>query len=326
MSTQANSPDLFSAISSPASASGASPCAKPVGPTTCPSGPAVAPVNLSARQAKAAGLLTSGTCGPHSTGLSNSAVLQSSLASRLHQKTALLGSTLYRLTWKRRAMPSGRSIPALRASALRISGSGSTGWPTPTTKAKAGGEYADPAKAQARALGPHANDLRDFVQMAAWPTPCQQDGPKGGPSQGSDRLPGAGSLAATPTTRDWKDGSDCPNVPVNALLGRTAWAAGWTTPQAHDTNGRSATQKEIHGTKHGCACLTLDAQKAIGPARLTASGKMLTGCAAQMASGGQLHPAHSLWLQLGPFATAWASCGERVMPSTSRKRKASSKP
>lgn len=64
----------------------------------------------------------------------------------------------------------------------------------------------------------------------------------------------------------------------------------------------------------------------VGPARLTASGEMLTGSAAQMASGGQLHPEHSLWLQLGPFATAWASCGARVMRSTSRKRKASSKP
>lgn len=40
------------------------------------------------------------------------------------------------------------------------------GWPTPTAKIKAGGEYKDPDKAMARALGPHANDLRDFAQMA----------------------------------------------------------------------------------------------------------------------------------------------------------------
>ena len=63
-----------------------------------------------------------------------------------------------------------------------------------------------------------------------------------------------------------------------------------------------------------------------GPARLTASGEMLTGSDARMASGGQLHPEHSLWLQLGPFATAWALCAARVTRSTSRKRKASSKP
>lgn len=34
---------------------------------------------------------------------------------------------------------------------------------------------------------------------------------------------------------------------------------GWTTPQAHDTNGRSKGQKAKHGTKHGCACLVRDA-------------------------------------------------------------------
>lgn len=35
---------------------------------------------------------------------------------------------------------------------------------------------------------------------------------------------------------------------------------GWTTPQAHDTTGRSQGQKAKHGTKHGCACLVRDAQ------------------------------------------------------------------
>jgi hypothetical protein len=41
-----------------------------------------------------------------------------------------------------------------------------TGWPTPTSKEKAGGEYSDPRKAYERAMGPHANDLRDFAQLA----------------------------------------------------------------------------------------------------------------------------------------------------------------
>lgn len=41
-----------------------------------------------------------------------------------------------------------------------------SGWPTPTAKIKAGGEYSDPKKALARVLGPHANDLRDFAQLA----------------------------------------------------------------------------------------------------------------------------------------------------------------
>ena len=40
-----------------------------------------------------------------------------------------------------------------------------SGRPTPTSKFKAGGEYADPEKALARVLGPHANDLRDFAKL-----------------------------------------------------------------------------------------------------------------------------------------------------------------
>lgn len=41
----------------------------------------------------------------------------------------------------------------------------------------------------------------------------------------------------TPTTRDWKDGAECQNVPINALLGRAAWLAGWPTPTVGNSNG-----------------------------------------------------------------------------------------
>lgn len=41
--------------------------------------------------------------------------------------------------------------------------------------------------------------------------------------------------------------------------------AGWTTPQAHDTTGRSQGQKDLHGTKHGCACLVREADMAGWP-------------------------------------------------------------
>ena len=46
----------------------------------------------------------------------------------------------------------------------------------------------------------------------------------------------------------------------------------WTTPQAHDTTGRSPGQKEIHGTKHGCACLARDADLASWPTPAKANG------------------------------------------------------
>lgn len=49
------------------------------------------------------------------------------LASRLQAKMDLLGSTMYKLTWKARTTLRGRLIPALRASALPISAKDCTG-------------------------------------------------------------------------------------------------------------------------------------------------------------------------------------------------------
>src|SRR5579859_4091658 len=127
-----------SVISSPVSAFGVMPFAKPDGPTTGKSGPEAAPANLSAWQAKEGGLLTSGTYGRRYITFYHITNLSCSLGSRLQAKTDLLGSTLFKLTWKQRLTPSGRLIFALRASALRTSGKGSTlsehkGWPTPNT-------------------------------------------------------------------------------------------------------------------------------------------------------------------------------------------------
>ena len=129
---------LPSAISLRASESGATLCDLPDGPTSVPSGRDPALANLSPALAKLVGSLTSGTYGPRSSISSRSAALQSSLANKLQAKTALLGSTLYTLTWKERATPSGRLICALRASARRTSDSDSTGWPTPTTSDRKG--------------------------------------------------------------------------------------------------------------------------------------------------------------------------------------------
>jgi hypothetical protein len=134
---------------------------------------------------------------------------------------------------------------------------------------------------------------------------------------------------------------------VNALLGREVWAAGWPTPMAGTPAQKGYNEAGNNDSSRKTVALagwrTPDASEKIrseefrngrepsareiayGPARLTASGDLLTGSAAQMENGGQLHPAHSLWLQLGPFATAWARCAERVTRSTSRKRSASSK-
>ncbi len=155
-------PGLPSAIFSRASEHGHTPCAAPDGRTTVPSGQVPVLANLSARQAKEKGLLTSGICGPRSSALSGSAALSQSLANRLRQKTVLHGSTLYRLTWKARVTPSGRSIPALRASALRTSGRGSTGWPTPM------GNNSTGVGSQKREGG---LNLQTAAELSGWPTP-----------------------------------------------------------------------------------------------------------------------------------------------------------
>ena len=75
--------------------------------------------------------MMSGTFGPRSIASSTSAALQLSLANRLRARTALSGSTLYRLTWKDRVTPAQQPICALRASARRTSDSAYGGWPTP---------------------------------------------------------------------------------------------------------------------------------------------------------------------------------------------------
>lgn len=51
-----------------------------------------------------------------------------------------------------------------------------------------------------------------------------------------------------PTTRDHKDGAECLNVPLNALLGRVVWLAGWPTPAAQDYRTAPATMVRADGT------------------------------------------------------------------------------
>lgn len=153
-------------------------CASQDGRTTAQYGPQAAHANLSARQAKENNLMMSGTYGPPFIGLQASNALSLYLANSLQAKMQKSGSTLYKLTWKVWAMPSGRRRFRLRASVRRIYGSVLTGWPTPTAS-NTKNAYQDAEKVIARKLAGRQSNLQDFACLAGWPTPAARDG-KGG--------------------------------------------------------------------------------------------------------------------------------------------------
>jgi hypothetical protein len=162
----------------------------------------------------------------------------------------------------------------------------------------------------------------------------------------------------TPTSRDWKDGSECSGVPINALLGRAVWLAGWPSPIVMDAKGVEYTYP--NGNKEKRSLYLLGAARLAGwptptaaladkgvrtteggireamrnhgpdlaavacltgPARLTVTGEMRTGSDAGMTNGGQLNPAHSRWLQGLP--PEWDDLGVMAMQSTPNKRRRS---
>jgi len=183
--------------------------------------------------------------------------LQSALEANLNGP----GSMIYQTVWKPHTTPLGRQIYRLRASGRRTSDSEHSlvrsGWPTPLAN-KHTKNSKDPQKLKE---GRVRTALADATWLSGWPTP---------------------------TSRDHKDGKECPNVPLNALLGRVAWLT--ANPQA---------------------------------ARITADGTMLTGCSAGMESGGQLNPAFSGWLQGFPEAWCHAAISCQL---PARLRKAPKKP
>lgn len=317
--------DIRSAIFSPASEAGLTPFGLPDGPTTDLFGRVPAPAKVSPRRGKAKASTIPVTSGHLGTRLFGSYVLQRFLVNKLTRRFPTGGSILWRLTWKLKATPSGRQYCLLRALAhrtddtvfglwptvmandgtsvpyfnkrtrvdgttavsLKLPGAAKlAGWPTPSATSATGGGQAKRAMGETR----HGSNIRDFVMLSHWPTACSQDGPNGGPSQGSNRLPGAAALSswATPSARDHKD------TPGMATTG---------------PNGRSRLDQ-----------LPRQAHLTASPPSKD-SGKTSNGSTARTASTGQLNPDFVLWLM--GYPREWLSCGVSETPSSRKSGRSS---
>lgn len=279
MSHLTTSEVLPNATFSPELASGPIPSASQDGLTINQRGQAPARASLSARQAKAMGLLTSGTFGPTSSISSESADLSMSLANRLQAVTQIHGSTLYKLTWKEWDTPLGLCRLRQRASVRRTSESGPTGWPTPVANT-------NPQPETKRGL----QHVSGAARLTGWQTPVAND------STGSTHCYSGKNQDGSPKI--------CMKLPGSVIL------AAWPTPTASDYKGSGKTVIRSDGKDRTFDRLDYAAEQGlVAPLRLTVFGEMRTGSFVEMANGVQLNPAHSRWLMGLPRAWDESSPG-----------------
>lgn len=166
--------------------------------------------------------------------------------------------------------------------------------------------------------------------LAGWPTPCDQDGPNGGPGQGTDWLPGAAALLPTAgwTTPRQTDGK-CGSTATPACTGKdlskdvAMTLSGWRSPNAMPENRgglQSNPEKALERAAQGHQVnLDDEAAMAAPPAPAPTLGPPTPSSISATAPCGALNPAFSRWLQ--GYPAAWCQAAIRASRKLTRVRR-----
>jgi hypothetical protein len=279
------------AISSPASEDGASPCASPDGPMTDLFGQALAPASHSAQPAAARRPMTNVICGLRGHLSSASADLEQSLVSRLRRRLDGAGSTLFSLTWKRKATPAHRPYFQLAASARRTSDKDCGSWPT--ARSTDGDKNVRAAAGSLREIERKGDpqDLNQAAHLASWPTP----------------------MAGTPAQKGYNEAGN------NDSSRRTVVLASWATPCVPN-GGRKPKGGAMSNTGQ-----TPDGKKRQVDNEWLAlsviSGPTSNVSPAPMEKPGQLNPDFTRWLM--GYSAEHLNCAPMAMPSSRKSRRSS---